>query len=70
MHVDTAGLSVMDLTVHNGGVGAGLHLETGDSVVVDVICFEITLKKKQIFDLASWVPFGTPQGATSCLSQK
>lgn len=46
VHVDTAGLSVMDLTVHNGGVGAGLHLETGDSVVVDVICFEITLKKK------------------------
>lgn len=43
VHVDAARLSVVDLAVHHGGVRAGLHLETGDSVVVDVVGFKIAL---------------------------
>lgn len=41
--VNAAGLAVVDLTVYYGGVGACFHFKTGDSVVVDVIGFEIAL---------------------------
>lgn len=44
MHVDAARLAVVDLAVDDGGVGARLHLETGYSIVVDVVRLEITLK--------------------------
>lgn len=50
VHVDSAGLSVMDLTVHDGGIRARFHFETGDSVVVDVVRLKVTLKyKKRIY---------------------
>lgn len=45
VHVDAAGLPVVDLAVDDGGIGARLHLETGYSIVVYVVCFKITLKK-------------------------
>lgn len=43
MHVNAARLPVVDLTVYYGGVGAGFHFETGDSVVVDVVRFKVAL---------------------------
>lgn len=43
MDVDASCLSVVDLTMDYGGVSAGFHLKTSDSVVVDVIRFEVAL---------------------------
>lgn len=43
VHVDAAGLTVVYLAVHDGGVGTGFHLEPGDSVVVDIVRLEVTL---------------------------
>lgn len=44
VHVDTASLSVMDLAVYDGGVRARFHFEAGNSVVVDVVSFKVTLE--------------------------
>lgn len=44
VHVDAAGLSVVDLTVHDGRIRARFHFEAGNSVVVNVVRLKITLK--------------------------
>lgn len=43
MDVYAARLAVVNLTMYYGGVRAGFDFETSDSVVVDVVCFEIAL---------------------------
>lgn len=43
MYVDTAGLSVVYLTMDYSRVGTGFYFEARDTVVVDVVCFEVTL---------------------------
>lgn len=45
MHVDAAGLTVMDLAADHGWIGVGLHLKAGYTVPVDVAAFEIALGK-------------------------
>lgn len=49
MHVDTSGLTVVDLAVNYGGIRAGFYFETGYSVVVDIVRFEITLEIFRFF---------------------
>ena len=44
VHVDAAGLPVVDLALHDGRVRAGLHLKPRDPVVVDVVRFKVTLQ--------------------------
>lgn len=41
-------LSVVYLTMHNGGIRARFHFEAGNSVVVDVVCLKVTLKYKKM----------------------
>lgn len=41
--VDASCLSVVNLTMNYGGVSAGLHFEPGDSIVVNVVGFKVTL---------------------------
>lgn len=43
MHVYAAGLAVVDLAVHHRGVGAGLHFEAGNPIVVDVVGLKVAL---------------------------
>lgn len=43
VHVYTAGLAVVYLAVHHRGVGARLHFETGDPIVVDVVGLKVAL---------------------------
>lgn len=43
MHVDAAGLTVVDLAANHGWIGVCLHLEAGYTVPVDVAAFEIAL---------------------------
>lgn len=44
VHVDSARLAVVDLAVHDGWIRACFHLEAGNTVIVDVVRFKITLK--------------------------
>ena len=44
VHVDAAGLPMVDLTLHNGWVRSGFHLKPRDPVVVDVVRFKVTLQ--------------------------
>ena len=44
VHVDAAGLSVVNLALHDGRVRSGLHLEPRDPVVVNVVRFKVTLQ--------------------------
>lgn len=41
--VDASCLSVVDLAMDYGGVSAGFHFEPGDSIVVNVVGFKVTL---------------------------
>lgn len=43
VYVYAASLSMVNLTVDYGGVGAGLYFKTSNSIVVDIISFKITL---------------------------
>lgn len=43
MHINAAGLAVMYVAFDNGWIGAGLHLETSDPIIVNVIFLEIAL---------------------------
>lgn len=43
-----ARLPMMDFTVDHGRVGARFYLEAGDSVVVDIVRFKVTLKINNI----------------------
>lgn len=45
MHVDAAGLTVVDLAANHGWIGVCLHLEAGNTVPVDVAAFEIALEE-------------------------
>lgn len=40
--VNAAGLTVVDLTMNDRGISSSLDFEAGDSVVVNVVCFEVT----------------------------
>ena len=55
VHVDAACLAVVDVTLHHRRVGARLHLEASDAIVVDVIAFEVALPTKQKTALRSYV---------------
>ena len=46
VHVDSAGLPVVDLALHHGRVRSSLHLKPRDPVVVDVVCFKVALQKE------------------------
>ena len=43
VHVDAARLAVVDLALDHRRVGARLHLEARDAVVVDVVALKVTL---------------------------
>lgn len=43
VHVDTARLTVVDLTFHHRGIGACLHLKARYPIIMDVVFLEITL---------------------------
>ena len=44
VHVDAAGLPMVDLALHDGRVRSCLHLEPRDPIVVDVVRFKVTLQ--------------------------
>lgn len=44
VHVDAASLAVMNFTMYDGGISAGLDFETGNSVIVNVIAFKVSLE--------------------------
>lgn len=54
MHVDAAGLAVVDLTADHSGVGVRLDLEAGYPVPMDVTTLKVALRndkrKKQSSD--------------------
>lgn len=43
VHINAASLSVMDVALDNGWVGAGFHLKSSNSVIMNVILLEIAL---------------------------
>lgn len=43
MDVNSTGLTVMDFALDHRRIGAGLHLETRYSIVVNVILFKVSL---------------------------
>lgn len=45
VHIDAAGLTVMDLAANHGWIGVCLHLKAGYTVPVDVAAFKIALAK-------------------------
>lgn len=47
MHVYSTCLPMMDVAFDNGWICTSLHLEPGYSIIVNVVLFEVTLKKRK-----------------------
>lgn len=43
MHINATSLTMMNVTFYDGWIGSGLHFETSDAIVMDVVFLEITL---------------------------
>lgn len=43
MHIDASSLTVMNFAVNHGGVGTSFHFKSSDTIIVYVICLEVTL---------------------------
>lgn len=43
MNINASGLTVMYVAFDNGWIGAGLHFESSDTIIVNVILLEIAL---------------------------
>lgn len=46
VYVNAASLSVMNIAFNNCRIGTGFHFKSGNSIIMDVIFLEITLRKK------------------------
>lgn len=44
MNVDSTRLSMMDLALHDSGIGSGLDFEAGNAIVVNVILLKVALE--------------------------
>lgn len=55
MHVDAAGLAVVDLAPDHSGVGVGLDLKASYPVPVDVAALEISLRNNKSTPKRSWL---------------
>jgi len=45
MNVDATSQSIVDVALHHRRIGSGFHLETSDTIVVDVVAVEVALQQ-------------------------